>query len=378
MPPKNAPDTRRDNFTAQVVKILAERSGGKCAICRAPTWGPNDCLYKSTNIGQAAHITAAAPNGPRYDPKMSSERRSSALNGMWLCGNCHQKIDKDVAEYPVKRLQELKKKAEEDAKEELGVAAVQTSRSRDDSPITIATSASAIMEIRKVKSALQDLTYSQECSEATDFLEKLKYISIVDNSYLPAVGTELLQFYWLLVTYDSKQTTWLQVIRLLEEISKVYHTAMTQDDVNKMCTIATYMITNKTHNSKMQYQSAISFLSALARKLKEERSDITNTAQDELNAVTASTRPKRGAKRRGGKDTTDGDVSGGKDTTDGDVSSDDSDGNEAYKYLAIEESHDFSEWTYLSTMSGLVDLGDEERRQKEASLEDEGYITYVI
>jgi len=369
MPPKNPQDTRRDNFTAQVVKILAERSGGKCAICRAATWGPNDCPYKATNIGQAAHITAAAPNGPRFDPKITPERRSSALNGIWLCGNCHQKIDKDVREYPEKRLLEYKRKAEEDAKKELGVAAVQPLSSRDDSPITIATSATAIMEIRKAKSDLQDLIQTRDKhSQAENFLEELKYISVTDHDYLPAVGTELLQFYWLLVNYDIKQTVWLQVIRLLEEVAKAYHTTMTQGDIDTMCTIVMYMMTNKTKDGKMQYQSATAFLSNLARKLKD-RKDINNTAQDELNTALAkaNTRPKRGNRaRHSGKDMTDcGD----------DVNSDDSDGDESYKYPAVDGS---PEWEYLSAMCDLMDLKDEERIQKEASLEEEGYITYVI
>ncbi|XP_065905866.1 uncharacterized protein [Dysidea avara] len=369
MPPKNAQDTRRDNFSAQVVKILAERSGGKCAICRAPTWGPNDCAFKATNIGQAAHITAAAPNGPRYDPTMKPEKRRSALNGMWLCGNCHQKIDKNVGEYPVKRLQDLKKQAEDDAKKELGVAAAKPKSFSDDSPITIATSASAIMEIRKAKSMLQDSIQTRDTnSQAEDFLEEIKYISVADHDYLPAVGTELLQYYWLLVNYDSKQTTWLQIVRLLKEVADAYHTTMTQDDVDTMCTIVMYMITNKTKDGNMTYQSATVFLTNLARQLKN-RKDITNTAQDELNTVKANTGPKRGTRtRHGGKDTIDG----------GDDSGDDSDGDEAYKYPAVDESHDSNEWVYLSAMCDLVELGDEERRQKEVSLENEGYITYVI
>jgi len=373
MPPKQAQDTRRDNFTAQVVKILAERSGGKCAICRATTWGPNDSQFKATNIGQAAHITAAAPNGPRFDPKMSPERRSSALNGMWLCGNCHQKIDKDVNEYPVQKLLKLKQDAEENARKELGVAPAQAPQSRDDSPITIATSASAIMEIRKAKSALQDLTQGYDkYSEATDILEQLKYINVEDDNYLPEVGTELLQFYRLLVIYDTTQSTWLQVIRLLKEVSNTYHTTMSQDDVDTACRIVSHMINNNVQCSKMQSQSATAFLTTLARQLKD-REDISNTAQDELLTVKANTRPQRRNPKRGGNDSTDGgndSADGGKDSTDSESS-----GDEAYKYQAVEES---DEWQYILTMCELVGLSDDERHLKEASLEEKGNITYVV
>jgi hypothetical protein len=37
------------------------------------------------DIGVAAHITAAAPNGPRYDPSLTSAQRRRHLNGIWLC-----------------------------------------------------------------------------------------------------------------------------------------------------------------------------------------------------------------------------------------------------------------------------------------------------
>ena len=37
------------------------------------------------NLGTAAHICAAAPGGPRYDPNMTREERRSARNGIWMC-----------------------------------------------------------------------------------------------------------------------------------------------------------------------------------------------------------------------------------------------------------------------------------------------------
>jgi len=46
-------------------------------------------------IGKAAHITAASENGPRYDSSLSPEQRKSINNGIFLCSNCADMIDKN-------------------------------------------------------------------------------------------------------------------------------------------------------------------------------------------------------------------------------------------------------------------------------------------
>jgi hypothetical protein len=51
---------------------------------------------KTLNVGVAAHISAAAPGGPRYDPALSSEQRSDIANAVWLCQNCAKFIDNDL------------------------------------------------------------------------------------------------------------------------------------------------------------------------------------------------------------------------------------------------------------------------------------------
>lgn len=361
MPPKRSTDSRRDNFSAQVVRILAERSGGRCAICRAPTWGPNDSRFKSTNIGQAAHITAAAPGGPRYDENLSPQSRSSALNGIWLCGNCHNKIDKNVEEYPVKRLHEIKKKAENDARLALGVAPIEKDASHDQSPITVATSANAIMEIRKVKVIVEDLIKEKsQQKHPYDLLEQLKYINVHHDSYLPAVGSELIQFYWRLVTLDIDQHTWLQVVRLLDEITAVYLSSLTQSDVNTVCAIINHMTTKKRRSSKDekdQYQSAISFLSRLGKQL-EKRTDLSNTPKDSMKQLSENVKPKR----YGGDETDAGS---------------DYYGNEVHKFQAV-EGDEPTDWEFISAICGLAELTDEERKIKEQHLEEQGFITYVI
>ena len=88
----------RDEFLAEVKKRLALRAGLRCSNlrCRALTAGPTLDPSGVINIGVAAHITAASPGGPRYDPTLSRKRRRSIENGIWLCQRCAKLIDSDT------------------------------------------------------------------------------------------------------------------------------------------------------------------------------------------------------------------------------------------------------------------------------------------
>ena len=117
--------SRRDNFKQSVIDILFKRSGGKCCKCGATTFGPHTGRQdKFQNIGQAAHISAAAPGGPRYNTRMTPEERTSAKNGMWLCSNCHSQIDRDTERFTLAALRGIKREAEDRARKEVGVASI--------------------------------------------------------------------------------------------------------------------------------------------------------------------------------------------------------------------------------------------------------------
>ena len=87
----------RDDFSLTVKDILAKRVGYVCSNpnCKKHTIAPNSKEDKVINIGEAAHITAAAPGGPRYDEALSPSERKSINNGIWLCSNCATLIDRD-------------------------------------------------------------------------------------------------------------------------------------------------------------------------------------------------------------------------------------------------------------------------------------------
>lgn len=57
-------------------------------------------------------FTAASPDGPRYDPTLTAEQRSSPDNGIWLCQNCGKLVDNDPVGYTAEVLRGWKKLAE--------------------------------------------------------------------------------------------------------------------------------------------------------------------------------------------------------------------------------------------------------------------------
>ena len=91
----------RDDFSEATKRLLANRAGVRCSnpSCRKPTSGANAHPSKTTNIGVAAHICAAAPGGPRYDPTMTEGERKSSHNGIWLCQSCSKLVDSDTTHY---------------------------------------------------------------------------------------------------------------------------------------------------------------------------------------------------------------------------------------------------------------------------------------
>jgi len=100
----------RDDFSRPTIDTLAKRAGYLCSNpeCRRLTIGANEEPNKSTSIGIAAHITAAAEGGPRYNMELDIDERSDISNGIWLCSNCATLIDKDPKKYTVAILYQWK------------------------------------------------------------------------------------------------------------------------------------------------------------------------------------------------------------------------------------------------------------------------------
>jgi hypothetical protein len=111
----------RDDFTKDTARIIANRVSHRCSNpnCRRQVRGPHTESSKSINIGVAAHITAASPGGPRYDPNLTPDQRKSAANGIWLCQACAKLIDSDESRYSKALLLEWKQSAERAALREI-------------------------------------------------------------------------------------------------------------------------------------------------------------------------------------------------------------------------------------------------------------------
>ncbi len=113
----------RDDFTDQVKRVLSQRVGNSCSNprCGALTSGPTEDPAGAVNVGVAAHITAAASGGPRYDPARTPEQRKAAENGILLCQTCAKRIDDDPIRFSVDVLRGWKSDAEAEADQRIGM-----------------------------------------------------------------------------------------------------------------------------------------------------------------------------------------------------------------------------------------------------------------
>lgn len=115
----------RDDFSAKVKRVLADRAGHRCSFCKRSTVGPSDeSLTAVMSIGVAAHITAAAPGlgARRYNPSLTPEQRSSSANGIWLCQACGVIIDRDAVRFTSEALHLMKQEHTQFARPDTPVA----------------------------------------------------------------------------------------------------------------------------------------------------------------------------------------------------------------------------------------------------------------
>ena len=92
------------NISQNTIKRLYGLSGNVCANpdCREPL------VTENNQTGEIAHICAASPDGPRYDPNMSDDDRRNIDNLILLCEKCNKLIDSNPGDYPVSKLREWK------------------------------------------------------------------------------------------------------------------------------------------------------------------------------------------------------------------------------------------------------------------------------
>ena len=112
----------RAEFSVKTKLTLAKRVAFRCSFlgCNRLTVGPgHDGDDHSVSLGDAAHIYGASVKGPRSNPALSEEDRSSIKNGIWMCTPHARLIDDDEIIYSAETLNLWKKKIEEDTYYEL-------------------------------------------------------------------------------------------------------------------------------------------------------------------------------------------------------------------------------------------------------------------
>ena len=113
----------RDDFNKTTIEAIGKRASFVCSNpdCKSLTLCPStENENKFIFIGKAAHITAAAEGGPRYDQKLTSEERKSTNNGIFLCSNCADMIDKNNGvDFSVELMKKWKKDHEDWAAQNL-------------------------------------------------------------------------------------------------------------------------------------------------------------------------------------------------------------------------------------------------------------------
>lgn len=89
--------SNKANISSKDQRILHTKSGNRCAMCKIILVDPNNS--SSACIGENAHIYGEKPGAARYDALKPETFVNSEENLIYLCCNCHKKIDTDYNSY---------------------------------------------------------------------------------------------------------------------------------------------------------------------------------------------------------------------------------------------------------------------------------------
>lgn len=102
-----------NEFREDTKRTLCDRAGGLCSFCQSHTKAASaEAPDAVSSIGEAAHIRGAHRNSRRFDEGMTPEQRRACDNGIWLCRNCHGRVDRDEVTFTVAVLTQWKANAE--------------------------------------------------------------------------------------------------------------------------------------------------------------------------------------------------------------------------------------------------------------------------
>jgi hypothetical protein len=94
--------------------LLWGRAAARCGHpdCKRFLVEPATDLDAEAMYGQAAHMAAHSPGGPRFDPNYPQAKLDSYDNLLLLCGNCHTIVDKQPNTYTTDQLRSWKEEHE--------------------------------------------------------------------------------------------------------------------------------------------------------------------------------------------------------------------------------------------------------------------------
>jgi hypothetical protein len=117
----------------------------------------------------AAHITAAASDGPRYDVRLTPEQRRHPDNGIWACQSCGKLIDNDKQRFTVEILRQWKKDAEARALERLEKSGL---------PLNLLTELERLDEYQTVTEVAKKLSVDKETIYRWGMTDKIRFATI--------------------------------------------------------------------------------------------------------------------------------------------------------------------------------------------------------
>lgn len=108
-------------ISVKTQKMLWGRAANRCGICRMELVMDATETDDESLVGEACHIVASSPDGPRGESELTQNQRDKYGNLILMCNVHHKVIDDQPIEYTVERLNELKANHEQWVKAQLGI-----------------------------------------------------------------------------------------------------------------------------------------------------------------------------------------------------------------------------------------------------------------
>lgn len=110
----------RMSISTKTQKMLWGRGANRCAICRKELVMDATETDDESVVGEACHIVAASPDGPRGISPLTAEERDKYSNLILMCNVHHKQIDDQYVEYSVEKLLAMKAEHEGWVRAQLG------------------------------------------------------------------------------------------------------------------------------------------------------------------------------------------------------------------------------------------------------------------